>query len=899
MTITKSKFDSKECSSYSKDELVEFAKKLKLPYSGTKDTLCTRIKDHLDGGESSSSTKKKSTKKKTDDKDDFDVMSCSTYTAVQLKEYCKKYGLRVSGTKSELCDRLRDKFSCDLPKKKKDDPSFDPKKCEGDKPVYSKYELEKFAEKNKVHVKKGDTKRDICDRLTSKASCKELEVVEVGKPLRKRKPIEIESDTDEEEKPKRKPASRKRRASAKKKPIIEVETTTDEEEEKPKRKPASRKRRASAKKKPIIEVETTTDEDEEKPKRKPASRKRRSPPSKKDNSDEFDEKKCGDKPKYLKAKIISFAEKYNLNTSGTAKDICVRIKDHLSDMGKEVPEIVEDVLEEEEEEEKEKEDVPIKKGKKYTERNLKNDIIDDNDKAEVLFHKHPEIVDRNDFANFMKIDTKDRRLFVNMFTALDGSFHDLLEYFIAERPYRRFFSTYMVRISKKKNTPKEIEDEFGHLLGGKLLAKFKILSDNKKFSIAQEYISDSKPISSLLRVDECRDDYYEHCSKRGESCDIDLGQCVKEDDLASRSDGIEIGGKRIIGSSSSLKALRKKLNIKTKEEIEDELSEAKKLEEYARKKVEKKEKKRLKEEKEVAKKDRKKSEKEMRKRDEEVKILSEKMEEEAKSEREKTKEMARRESEKKRRDMEEREKKRPIIESAYEDGPLPPASPRVKPIKPTKPVKPSSPEEDIIDELEEGEEIVEEEESDIGLPSGGVALDKLKDLFGGLDREGRLFKKVSKGEESESEDDERAEHKRKKKEKKERKRREQEEKDAIAEREATDAYAAVLRKREAEKEARLKKEREAERKEEEEAERKEEADVKRKEMEAKMIPLGRDTEEDRRLADKSRRKIKEELEKRDDEQILEDLPSKESLLSLAKELAKPQKEIARCLGLLS
>ncbi|MDD4931573.1 MAG: SAP domain-containing protein [Candidatus Colwellbacteria bacterium] len=902
MPITKSKFDSKDCSSYSKDDLVEFAKKLKLPYSGTKDKICERINDHL-GSESSSTKKKTSTKKKSEKKDDFDVMSCSSYTAVQLKEYCKKYGLRVSGTKGELCDRLRDKFSCDLPKKKKDDPSFDPKKCDGDKPSYSKYELEKFADKNKVTVKKSDTKRDICDKLTSKASCKELEVVEVGKALKKKKPIiEIETDSEEEEKPRKRATKKKiikddttdeeeerpktppKRKPAAKKPVkkveIEIETTTDEEEERPKTPP----KRKPAAKKPVkkveIEIETTTDEEEERPKRKPAPKK----PAKKGEDDEFDEKKCGDKPRYLKAKIISFAEKYNLNTSGTAKDICVRIKDHLSERGEEVPEIVEDVLEEEE-----------KPKKRYTEKNLKQEIFDDVKNGENILRDHPELIDREDFANFKKLE-KDKILFLNMFSGLKGSFHTLLEYFIAERPYRRFFSTYMVRIGKKKNSPKEIIDEFGHLLGGKLLAKFKVLSDKKKLSIAEEYIKSTKPLIHFFGVDECRDDNYKHCAENGEVCDIDLGQCVKEDDLALRADGIEIDGKRIIGSISSIKALRKKLKIKTKEEAEEERIEAEKMEEKMRKNAEKERKKKEKEAEEEAEKSRKKTDKDRRKKEEADRIAAEHAEEkERAAKKERAKERERDEAKKERERAESAAKKE--RESGYADGPLPPASPRVKPKPSSKPVKPVSP-EDVIDELDEGDEIIEEE-SDAALPSGGVALDKLKDLFGSVDREGKLFKKKKKDEEeSDEEDEERIEHKRRKKEKKERKRREAEERDAIAEKEATDAYAAVLKKREVEKESRLEKERAAERKEEEESERKAEEDAKKKEMESKLKPLGRDKDEERRLADESRRKIKDELAKRDDEEVLEDLPSKESLLSLAKELAKPQKEIARCLGLL-
>ena len=175
--LSKDTFDPETCQKYSKDELQEFAKKLGIPYSGTKEKICQRIEEELsdspkskkkssskkseskkssktgsanaDGASKSSKTgsakadgasksEKKPSSKKKDDSGDFDVTKCMKYTVAELKDYCKKCGIRVSGTKAELCDRLNEKFSCDLPK---GDEVFDPKKCEGDKPGYSKYEL--------------------------------------------------------------------------------------------------------------------------------------------------------------------------------------------------------------------------------------------------------------------------------------------------------------------------------------------------------------------------------------------------------------------------------------------------------------------------------------------------------------------------------------------------------------------------------------------------------------------------------------------------------------------------------------------------------------------------------------------------------------------------------------
>lgn len=860
MPITKSNFDSEDCSSYSKDDLVEFAKKLKLPYTGTKSKICERINEHLgslDKKKPSSKKKDKKGDKNNDGDDDFDVVKCSSYTVVQLKEYCKKYGLKISGTKSELCNRLQDKFSCDLPKKKNDsDDAFNPKKCEGDKPVYSKYELEKFANANKVSVKKSDTKRAMCDKLVSKTNCKELIIVEIDTKKKKKKPIEIEIESDEEEpKPKKKPS--------KKRKVKELES---EEESIPKKK--SPKKKSPRKVSPL---------------------------------EDFDDKKCGDKPRYLKSKIISYAEKYGLETSGTAKDICIRIKDHLSDVGKKVPEIVEDVLEElesESESSSESEDEIESQG---TLTQLKSELTKTNSKD--ILKKYSHLISSNDLENFKKLDIKDQTLFINLFNNNDSDFHTFLEYFIKERDYKRFFSVYTVR-TKKGMSSKDIIKEFGHLLDKLVLAKFNILSDKKKLSIAKKYLTSTQSINHFIPIDECRSDYYEHCSENKEVCNIDLGQCVREKDLDHKYDGIEIDGNRIIGSKDSLETLKKKLNIKSKEEIEleEEEDESEKvIKRLLKPAIEFKKQ----QEKEELK---RKYEKRLKEEEDHKKVL---------------------EHERQKRLKREKEEKE---ESGYIDqGRLAPASPRLKkpsdkpyidldllkqksPFKPRSKPKIKSP----IIELEEGDIINEEESEDEeenkpiikpSIPSGEIALDKLKDLFGTIEKEGSLFKKTYKGSEKKSEKqdelkksllDQYKKDKLKEKESDERREREKEqkrqelrEKEDIAEREARESLADMNRKRLEAKNAIENEKREKQR----EKERlQEERDRERERLEKTLKPLIR--KDVKSLDDESRRKIRDEVERREDELILEELPTKENLLSLAKELDKPQKEIARCLGLI-
>ena len=405
----------------------------------------------------------------------------------------------------------------------------------------------------------------------------------------------------------------------------------------------------------------------------------------------------------MKSKIISYAEKYGLKTSGTAKDICVRIKEHLYGVGKKIPEIVEEVLDEsvssessessESESSESEEEIELPKG---TLSQLKSELTKKN--SGEIFKKYSHLVSRDDLENFNRLDSKDQTLFINLFNNNEYDFHSFLEYFIKERDYKRFFASYTVRI-KKGMSSKDIIKEFGHLLDKLVLAKFNVLSDKKKLSIGTNYLTSNKSLTYFIPIDECRSDYYEHCSENKEVCNIDLGQCVREEDLESKYDSLEIDGKRIIGNKDSLDTLKKKLNIKTKEDLEREESEKEREREESekrRKKLLKREEedrnerererlkklKREKEEREEEEENRRKLERERRKKLEADKIAAEKREEREKIEA------------KKRSEMEE--------ESGYIDkGRLAPASPRLKKpsdkpfidsdlFKPLSPFKPKS-----------------------------------------------------------------------------------------------------------------------------------------------------------------------------------------------------------------
>ena len=166
----------------------------------------------------------------------------------------------------------------------------------------------------------------------------------------------------------------------------------------------------------------------------------------------------------------------------------------------------------------------------------------------------------------------------------------------------------------------------------------------------------------------------------------------------------------------------------------------------------------------------------------------------------------------------------------------------------------------------EGEEIFEES------PLIEMSLENLKSLMGD-DSDGEKEKKERKQE------------------KKERK---QEKKERKQEKEANDSFADMNRKRKEKIENKERKEQEIEDKKQEELKRIIKEKLEGEERRKTLTKIGRKPEEDR----ESRKKIEEELARRDDENLLEDLPLKENILALSKELDKPQKEIAKCLGLL-
>jgi len=93
-------------------ELKEKCKELGLSATGTKSVLCDRLAEHYKSNKKS--TKKetkvepKKTSKKVEPSQDFDYDNCESYKLVELKDQCKQLGLATSGTKSALCDRLRE-----------------------------------------------------------------------------------------------------------------------------------------------------------------------------------------------------------------------------------------------------------------------------------------------------------------------------------------------------------------------------------------------------------------------------------------------------------------------------------------------------------------------------------------------------------------------------------------------------------------------------------------------------------------------------------------------------------------------------------------------------------------------------------------------------------------------
>ena len=869
LVLSKDTFDLNVCDKYTKDSLIEFAKELNLPYSGTKEKICQRIDEKLSKSKSKSKSPKK---KKAVVGDDFDVTKCMTYTSAELKDFCKKYGLRVSGTKTELCDRLRDKFSCDLPDK--DDDIFDPKKCEGDNPSYSKYELEKFAKQNKIKISSSDTKKDMCDKIVDKVDCSELEVVEVGSKVSKKKSskkkkevdIEIEYDSDDEPTPKKKKTSPKKKSPKK-----------------------------VSKKKKEVDIEIESDSDDE------PTPKKKSPKKVSKKKDEFKDSKC---MSYLKDELIAFSEEYGLDTKGTKVDLCNRLKKHLK--GTKIPDDIKKVIDE-----VEKGESPKKKTLKKVSKKKKIVIIEELDNDEDEEPKTPKksspkkskgdleeilreklgsstksefvsiieqygidknIVSSEAFATFKSLDTKN--MFIDMYVRGNNkpTFEEAINYFYPERSYRKFFSKYYIAVINNDLDGSDVIKSYGDLIG-KYLDKFKSLGSSKRKSITKEYIENMKPFSKYITLRDCNKSGDGSDLDCGDDvCNIDLGQCVSKDDLDSDSKVVDIKGNKIVGNKAALDSLKKTLKIGEKPKPT------------------------------IPKK----------------KPVSPKV----------------------------------IIED--DDEPTPPKkkTPKKKPVSPKK--KTPTPKKIKLDEGDE----IREDEGD-GEYQGDIILDSLVDIYGDLlkdkDRPKKKYddkaenerkrkeraeavekrEKEERRKREEREEKERAERKREEEDKEERrilekeraehekekrkeeKRKEEkrkEEKRKEEERMKQEEYDADQRRREEEKErekdrkreereekerSRDEKEREralkAERKREEEERKEEELAERKRKEEAGLIKIGRDKVEDDKDIPK---RVSDALKKKRDEDDLDELPSKEDLLKLAKGLSKPQQEIAKCLGLL-
>jgi hypothetical protein len=464
------------------------------------------------------------------------------YKLPELKDFCKKYGLRVSGTKTELCARLSDKFSCDL-KVKDDDREFNSDKCKGDNPSYSKYELEKFAENNNVKISKKDTKKDICKKLLNKVDCKELEVVEVSTPK-----------SSSSKRKSKSPKSPKKRSSSKKK-----EVESESEDDHPKRKSSKK----SSKKDIEIEVESDSEDEENKIK------------SDFENQYEIDDTKFwqmsyteNNKKKKLGGIFVDLKKNSKSVLELVVDKIGVKNFKKL-DKDELVTEI-EKLL-------KGKGNVSIKKKEKSRdelELRLKKKIDNFNKKkydSSVDIHRvidmfgvSKNIISKSDLSDFNKLNETEIVIFCDFYSSKDDlSFHDALEYFIPEKDYRTFFSKYYVReFIKKDDTGDEIVKKYGDLLGRDLLNKFKSLSKTKRNELVKKYIQGIKPLSYFMKVNKCNESGNgDDLSCEEGVCNISLGQCVDKDSQG-KYENDTIKGQEIIGTKDAISALKKKLKPK-------------------------------------------------------------------------------------------------------------------------------------------------------------------------------------------------------------------------------------------------------------------------------------------------------------------------------------------------
>jgi SAP domain. len=184
-------FDIKKCKNYSVAGLKALAKKLGARCTGNNDELCKNIHEFLslknkgkkggkveDDGTENDGTEDDGTENDgtEDDEEKFDLKKCMQYKAPELKKFCNQYGLKISGTKQVLCDRLKEHFKeksppkkspkksppkPKSPKKSSDEENFtDPEQC------YNKHSQKKLQEECKKYgLKVSGNKTVLCERL--------------------------------------------------------------------------------------------------------------------------------------------------------------------------------------------------------------------------------------------------------------------------------------------------------------------------------------------------------------------------------------------------------------------------------------------------------------------------------------------------------------------------------------------------------------------------------------------------------------------------------------------------------------------------------------------------------------------------------------------------------------
>lgn len=215
-----------KCMKHKKDVLTGHAKKLGLDVSGTKEELCKRIGKHYKSGVLSENKEEREEEReeKREEKEehvsfteDFNdtirnIDKCvEGNNLAELKAQADKFGLKISGTKKALCERilnykkeLLEKHARDTLNLQESSEEERIRKCTENKMV----ELKQISEGLNLKMNKGETKENLCRRIVEKSTpkkskhapifasiLKKVENLDYNTPARK----ERKEDDDEED----------------------------------------------------------------------------------------------------------------------------------------------------------------------------------------------------------------------------------------------------------------------------------------------------------------------------------------------------------------------------------------------------------------------------------------------------------------------------------------------------------------------------------------------------------------------------------------------------------------------------------------------------------------------------------------------------------------------------